>query len=320
MDVSVCIVNWNTRELLRRCLTSIEAHTRGLDYEVVVVDNASSDGSSQMVCESFPRVSLLALSENLGFARGCNRAVGASSGRYVLYLNPDTELVTNAIAGMYHYLVLRPNCGAVGCRLLNSDGSIQLTCASEFPSPRNEFTSLLLLDRLFPTTAWFRSREMNHWNHHDSRDIECLSGACMMIPRVLVERLGGLNESLFMYGEDLDLCCGVHREGLTLHYLATETIYHHEGAASRKKGRSFAPLRQREANYWFLQKNFGTTRAFGYRCAVLVGSSLRLTAGAIFGPALLLQQRWGAEDWQIFLAKYAELLLWSIGMKKVPLR
>jgi len=320
MEVSVCIVNWNTRELLRNCLRSIEIHTRGVQHEVVVVDNASTDGSCEIVREQFPWVKLVASADNLGFARGCNLAVTSSVGEYVLYLNPDTELVTNAIEGMHRYLRSRPECGAVGCRLLNTDGSIQFTCASAFPSPRNELTSMLLLDRAFPRSAALSSRELNHWSHKDSRDIECLSGACMMMPRLLVDRLGGFDESLFMYGEDLDLCFRVRQQGLALHYLADESIYHHEGAASRTKGRSFAPLRQRQANYYFLQKNFGISRAVGYRAAVFVGSVARLLAGAVIGPLALLKRRRAGSDLEAFLAKYGDLLLWSHGIKGMPSR
>jgi len=320
MDVSVCIVNWNTRELLRLCLQAIRERTVGLKAEVIVVDNASADGSAEMVSVEFPEVKLIVSMENLGFARGSNVAAGSASGRYVLYLNPDTELVTNAIFGMWTFLVRNPGHGAVGCRLLNSDGSIQLTCASSYPTPRNELSSLLFLDRLFPKSKVCSSRELNHWDHTDSRDVECLSGACMMMPRRLAQRLAGFDESLFMYGEDLDLCCRVRREGLRLHYLASEVIYHHEGAASKKMGRSFAPLFQRAANYYFLQKNFGQAAALGYRGAVSIGSGARIVGALLLSPLWARRRGAGSQELLNFLAKHADLFLWSIGIKGMPSR
>lgn len=317
MDVSVCIVNWNTRELLYRCLDSIRSKTQGLRYEVVVVDNASSDGSPAMVRECFPEFQLIASSENLGFARGSNLAAQRSTGKYVLYLNPDTELVSNAIFGMYAWLEEHADYGAVGCMLLNSDGSIQHTCASSFPSPRNELCSLLCLDRLFPGSEAFSSRELNYWNHQDSRSVECLSGACMMVRRPLVERLGGFDESLFMYGEDLDICWALRNQGAMLYYLASETIYHHEGAGSRKRGRSFAPLLQRQANCYFIGKRYGSMRALLYRTAVSMGSALRLCGAVLLFPLFFSRHKNAVDRSLLFLGKHCELFLWSIGLKEI---
>lgn len=318
MDVSVCIVNWNTRELLVRCLQSIRERTSGLSVEVIVVDNASTDGSGSVVGAQFPEVKLIRSADNLGFARGCNLGESVARGAFVLYLNPDTELQTNAILGMWRYLRSHPQCGAVGCRLLNTDGSIQLTCASAFPTPRNELSSLLFLDRIFPRSKVCSSRELGYWDHAESRDVECLSGACMMLPRSLAQRLAGFDETLFMYGEDLDLCCRIRRKQFHLHYLATEVISHHEGAASRKKGRSFAPLFQRAANYYFLQKNFGPTTAMCYRCAVSVGSGTRIAAGFLALPWWVAKRGAARGQLRLFLAKHADLFLWSIGAKGVP--
>lgn len=320
MDVSICIVNWNTRDLLRHCLQSIRDRTSSVETEVIVVDNASADGSAEMVQTEFPTVKLIASAENLGFACGSNLAAASATGHYLLYLNPDTELVTNAIFGMWSFLDHNPGHGAVGCRLLNSDGSLQMTCASSFPTPRNELSSLLFLDRVFPKSKVCSSRELNYWDHTDSRDIECLSGACMMLSRPLAQLLAGFDESLFMYGEDLDLCCRVRRVGLRLHYLASEVVYHHEGAASRKKGTNFAPFFQRAANYYFLQKNFGWPKALAYRAAVSVGSSVRIVAGFLVSPVWMLRRGARREEPLNFIAKHADLLLWSIGIKATPSR
>ncbi len=320
MDVSICIVNWNNATLLRRCLLSIEQRTASVRHEVIVVDSASADDSVAMLAQEFPKVRLIVSPDNLGFARGSNLAAAAALGHCVLYLDPETELVTNALTGMCHYLAGHPECGAVGCRLLNSDGTIQLTCAAAFPDARSELATLLMLNRLFPHSPLFASRELNHWDHADSRDVECLSGACMMLRRALARRLAGFDESLFNYGEDLDLCRRIQREGLRLHYLASETIYHHEGSASRQRVNSLAPLFQRAANYYFLQKNFGAAQAWSYRGAVSVGSVLSLVAGLVASPFWMLGNGpRGRALWQ-FIARQANLFLWSVGLRGMPSR
>jgi GT2 family glycosyltransferase len=317
-DVSVCIVNWNTRDLLYNCLSSIARHTHGARVEVIVVDNASSDGSVEMMRAGFPEVRVVASRVNHGFARGSNLAASLATGDYVLFLNPDTELDTDAITGLWEFLRANPGHGVVGCRLLNSDGSVQTTCAGEMPTMRNELSSLLFLDRLFPRSHWFAARELEWWDHADSRDVDCLSGACMMLPRPLVERLGGFDGRVFMYGEDLDLCCRVRQQGLKVGYLADETIFHHEGAASRKRGRNFAALRQRGANYFFLRKNLGAGAAIGYRAAVAVGAFARLCGALLAAPFWALRRGEGFGSWTEFVRRHGELVLWSLGLKEIP--
>lgn len=319
MDVSVCIVNWNTCDLLYNCLDSIKKITQDLNYEIIVVDNNSADGSVQMVSANFLEYRLITSKKNLGFAKGSNLAAKEALGKYILYLNPDTELVTNALFGMYAFLEEHVEYGAVGCKLLNSDSSIQYTCASTFPSPKNELSSLLFLDRLFPKSKFFSARELNHWNHEDSRRVDCLSGACIMLPKVLVEHLGGFDENFFMYGEDLDLCYRLRKEGQQLYYLATETIFHYEGAGSKKKGKNFAPLLQRKANYYFIQKNFSLGRAINYRCAVAIGSMTRIIGALILSPLLLLRKPSEKEKLIHFFGKHTDLFLWSIGLRNISI-
>lgn len=314
MDVSICIVNWNTRELLCACIESIRARTTGLQYEIVVVDNDSSDGTVETVRSKFPDVKLIASASNLGFARGCNLAVAHAVGRHILYLNPDTEIVTNAVYGMSQVLDESPEIGAVGCRLLNSDGSVQYTCACAAPSARNELCALLGLDRIFSSTPIFSARELAYWDHEDNRDVECLSGACVMMRRELVDVLGGLDESTFMYGEDVDLCVRVAKTGARVHYLASEKIYHHEGSGSRKRGRDFAPMRQRNANCYVLEKHQGRGSAFRYRLAVFAGSCIRCASAAIVLPLTLFHRPAYDRVLHAF-QRYGNLALWAIKLR-----
>ncbi len=309
--VSICIVSWNTRDLLHECLASVEARTR-IAHEVVVVDNASSDGTPEMVRTLHPRVKLVAAETNLGFVGGTNLAARRASGEYLLLLNPDTVLVTDAVGGLHRLLSSDPTIGVAGCRLLNADGSVQKTCAAAFPTPRNELTSLLLLHRLSPRL--FPDRELSAWDHLDDRDVECLSGACMMIRRSTWESLGGFDERIFMYAEDLDLCRRVRQAGLRVRYLASESIVHKEGSASgRRRETFFSLISQMSSNEYFLAKHFGRGRALAYRGAVLVGSAARLVGGVVGAPFV---RRLSGQGPGRFLRRSWALMTWAVGARR----
>ncbi len=311
MDVSICIVSWNTRDILRDCLQSIVDKTHSIQYEVIVVDNASSDESADMVRNIFPDCKLIESGENLGFARGNNLAVEQAIGKYILYLNPDTTLITNAIDGMYRFLEGHDAYGAVGCKLVFPDGRIQYTCAAAFPMPFNTLSALLLLNRVFPRSPLFAGRELDYWNHEDSRDIECLSGACIMARKSIIDKIGGFDDNIFMYSEDLDLCLQILKRGWKIFYLADETIIHHEGVSTKVvKKRNFAPLRQKAANYYFFEKNFGTFKAMQFRASVFLGSLFRITVMTLAFPILFFKNK---EQYKATISKHFYILLWSMS-------
>lgn len=315
MEVSICIVNWNTKDLLQKCLSSIQQITSGIEFEVILVDNGSSDGSADMVRKTFPKLRLIESSENLGFVKGNNLAVKHARGKNVLFLNPDTELLTDAVRGIHAYLCENPDAGAVGCRINNSDGSIQYTCACTYPTPLNELSSLFLMNRVFPKSAFFSSREMSHWDHQDSRDVDCLSGACMMVRSDVLQSVGLFDENIFMYAEDVDLCYRIRKSGWRIHYLADESIVHHEGASSRKKtNRHFSALMQCESNSYFLRKANGVLSSWLYRFVVLVGSLFRIVLSLAFYP----MSKQTSREFSItgVIGKYTTLSLWAFGLRK----
>ena len=319
MDVSVCIVNWNTKDLLRKCIRSIKDKTVALNYEIIVVDNNSSDGSTEMLRDEFPDCKCIESHENLGFARGNNLAARQANGRYILFLNPDTELVTNALYGMFSFLESSAGYGATGCKLIYPDGKIQYTCASTFPTPFRELSFLFLLNRIFPKSKSFSARELDYWDHMDSREVDCLSGACIMAKSELIVKLGGFDEKIFMYSEDLDLCYKILNEGSRIYYLSTEVIMHHEGASSRKKSSNFAPLMQKQSNYYFISKNYGDFQAGCFRVAIFAGSLFRvlITTPLFIAASCGLVKR--DMDLRHILGKYANMLLWSIHVKKLSI-
>ena len=306
--VSICIVSWNTRDLLDACITSIAKHTT-LPHEVIVVDNASSDGTVAMLRERHPHVRVIASERNLGFVLGNNVAAREARGEYLLLLNPDTALASDLLGGLAAKLGSDPGIGIAGPKLLNADGTIQATCAAKLPTPWNEFTSLLFLHRLSPRL--FPDRELSGWDHLDERDVESISGACLMIRRTLWESLGGFDEAVFMYAEDLDLCRRVAHAGVRLRYVPAVSVFHYEGSsASQRKESFFALLSQMSSNAWYFRKHFGAGTVFGYRLAVLVGSSLRLVVGVIAAPFVRAASGRSA-GW--FLRKHWALLLWSLA-------
>lgn len=317
MDVSVCIVNWNTKKLLSECIKSINELTSGVAYEIIVVDNASEDGSAHAIKSEFSDCILIECKKNLGFAKANNIAAKRATGRFVLYLNPDTKLVTNALLGMYSYLKRNDDIGAVGSKLLYPSGSIQFTCARTIPTPLNQFCYLAMLNRLFPKSKFFSTIEMGYWDHLTSREIDCLSGACMMVRKDIIDKLNGFDENLFMYAEDVDLCYRVKQAGWKIYYLATEEIIHYEGcSSSQKKEKNFSAIMQKEANSYFMNKHFGRSKRRQYKLATFTGSIIRLFAIILLIPTLIKKHTDGKNNLSALINKYFNLILWSIGLKK----
>lgn len=313
-DITVCIVNWNTKELLRECLKSVFELTGGVSFEVIVVDNASTDGSASMVRRSFPGCRLIECESNVGFVMANNLGLRGANGKYFLYLNPDTKLVTNALYDMYGFLEENTAFGAAGCRLVGPDGEIQYTCAAAFPTPFNELCHLFFLNRIFPGSRLLSSRELGYWDHKDSRPVECVSGACMMVKTSVLKLLNGFDEKIFMYAEDTDLCYRIRKAGFGIYYLASSAVIHYEGGSSRKKkNRNFAALMQRESNYYFFRKHC-PGREKAYALAVFLGSAFRVLAATIALPLLIARKDEGS--FHVF-GKYLSQSLWALGLKKV---
>lgn len=227
VNLSIVIVNWNVRELLRRCLASIR-----FDAEIIVVDNASSDGSADMVRAEFPHVRLVANAANRGFGGGSNDGLAAARGRYVLLLNPDTEIVGDALATLIHYADAHPRAGVLGPQLLNPDGSVQ--------SSRRRFPTLITA--LFEST-WLQSLAprgvLEHYYALDLPDnqpvqVDWVTGAAMMARREAIEQAGGFDERFFMYSEEMDWCKRIQGAGWDIVYLPPAQVIHHEGKSSEQ--------------------------------------------------------------------------------------
>jgi hypothetical protein len=228
--LTIIIVNWNTRELLRAALTSLTAATDALNCEIVVVDNASTDGSVAMIERKFPQARLLQNADNVGFARANNQALAQSQSEYVLLLNSDTVVQPKALQHLLAFARLHPEAGGVGPRLLNPDGSLQISCYPLLTAWR-ECWRLMFLDKVLARRATY---DMARWNPTRPREVEVIQGACLLLRRSALDQVGFLDERYFMYSEEMDLCYRLQQVGWKLYWVPQAQVIHYGGASSAK--------------------------------------------------------------------------------------
>lgn len=261
VDVSVLIVNYNVKDYLLQCLQSIATSAADVVVEVVVVDNASSDSSVAELRPHFPWVRWIALDENLGFGKGNNLGLQHCTGRYVLFLNPDTIIGHDTLAVMVAYLDGHPEVGMAGCKVLNGDGSFQLACRRGFPTPWASFCRLFGLQALFPSSPIFAQYNQTFRSIDETYPVDALIGAFMIGPRPLLVDLGGFDPAFFMYGEDLDLCYRVQQAGYRIMYVHTTSIVHFKGESTRRSSMNEVRVFY-QAMEIFARKHFGGSMTF----------------------------------------------------------
>jgi hypothetical protein len=234
LDLTVCIVNWNARTDLQQALDSVLAADSALNIQIVVVDNASSDGSAEMVRERFPHITLIESPRNSGFAGGYNRAAREARGRHLLVLNPDTIVMPGALSTLVRYLDDNEAAGAAGPCLLNPDGSLQFSCR-RFPRPMAALFRNTPLAKLAPRNRFTREYLMSDWDHETGREVDWLSGAAICIRREAWEQVGGFDEGFFMYAEDIDWCLRAHQRGWRICYVPSARVVHAIGRSSDQR-------------------------------------------------------------------------------------
>ena len=262
LDVSIVIVNWNTRDILSGCLRSIYEQTNGLDFEVIVIDNASTDGSAEMVKKEFPQFVLLENSQNRGFAAANNQGMAIAKGRYVLLLNSDTVVLGNAVKKTFDFSDSHPECGAVGCRVLNADRSLQKTCFM-FPSILNMLLSTSYLYKLFPKSRVFGRERMTWWDRDDEREVDVVTGCFMLVRREVTEAVGVMDEQFFMYGEETDWCYRIKMAGWKIRFTSGAEIIHFGGQSSKQAAPQMA-LQLRGSILQFIYKHRPRWERVGY--------------------------------------------------------
>ena len=230
-DLSIVIVNWNTRVLLDECLASLYRHSPACTWDVWVVDNASSDGSPAMVREKYPEVHLVENAGNVGFARANNQAARQCAGRFVLLLNSDAAATAGALNALVSLAQSRPQAGIIGARLVNPDGSFQAS-HTPFPTLWREFLILSGVGRL-RYGRWFPSA--GPLADSGPREVDYVEGACLLARRQAIDAVGGMDEGYFMYSEEVDWCMAMRKAGWQVWYQPDAEIIHHGGASSRNR-------------------------------------------------------------------------------------
>ncbi|MBI3578172.1 MAG: glycosyltransferase family 2 protein, partial [Ignavibacteriales bacterium] len=232
--ISVIIVNFNVREFLHHALVSLQKAMKGIKGEIIIVDNASDDGSVEMVRRRFPTVALIANKTNLGFAKANNLGLKKAKGKHFLLINPDTLVQEDTLRVMLKFFENNPDVGLAGCKILNPDGSFQLPCRRSFPTPWVALTKMSGLSALFPRTRLFGRYNLTYLSPDETYEIDAVSGSFMMLRREAYEQVGGLDEDFFMYGEDLDWCYRIQKAGWKNYYVHSTKIIHYKGESTKR--------------------------------------------------------------------------------------
>ena len=317
MDLSVIIVNWNTKELLENCLRSIESNCGDNAIQTIVVDNNSSDDSREMVARCFPKVTVFNSGGNIGFAKANNLGLAYARAPLVLFLNPDTEIKGEALDLMVLFMRNNPSVGALGCKIKNVSGTIQRLGLQWFPSPWTELLKFIAvsertfarLPRLFPYHDPEKSGEVNK-----------LFGACLLVRRTVLNQVGSFDERFFMYCEDVDLCYRITRAGWKLFYLSDAEILHLGGATSSSVPGAFSVLMMCESFSRFMRKHHGKAGSAAYRLVALFGAQIRIVTLLLIGLIGIAGRRGSGKSVENSIRKYFTITKWALGLQRPAIR
>lgn len=235
MLLSVIIVNYNVKNLLKDCLNSVLQATSKIEAEIWVVDNSSVDGSVEMLQQEFPEVNLIANKENVGFAKANNQAIKLSNGEFLVLLNPDTVVYENTFNDCFNFEKQTENCGGIGVKMVNKDGQFLTESKRGFPTPWASFCRLFYLSKVFPKSAFFNSYYLGHLDQDKYHKVDILAGAFIFVKKQIAHTIGGLNENYFMFGEDVEFSYEIKTAGFQNYYLGTTSILHYKGESTKKK-------------------------------------------------------------------------------------
>jgi len=274
LDLSIIVVNWNTRDLLRDCLKSVYESEGEFIFETVVVDNCSGDGSCAMVREEFPQVHVIESEINGGYAYANNLGLQRVHARNYLLLNSDTVIPPRALEQMLEFMDAHPEVGMAGPKLVLADGSLDLACRRSFPTVENSFYKLFGLSRLFPGSRRFGRYNLTYLDPDETAEVDSVVGAFMMVRGEVVEKVGGLDESYFMYAEDLDWALRAKQAGWKVYYYPKITVLHYKRKAS-EQNKEKASYEFWRAMYIFYRKHYAEETPFWIHYLVLGGLALR---------------------------------------------
>jgi len=274
-DVSIIIVNWNTKDILRDCLNSIHRETQGIQFETILIDNASTDGSVEMIKKDFPQVILIENQDNRGFAAANNQGMKIAQGRYVLLLNPDSVIEEGAIQKSISFADGYPSAGVVGIKTFFGDGQLQQNCF-QYASILNLLISTIGLRNLFPKhRLWGRERYM-WWDYKSVKEVDVVTGCYMLVRREVLKEVGLMDEEYFMYGEEMDWCWRINNSGWKVVFYPQAQFIHYGGISSEQN-----PINMRNESrksfLRFIRKRQGIWAKYFALILLFVGGLYRLT-------------------------------------------
>lgn len=313
MELSVIFVNWNSVDYLRGCIASIYENTSDVAFEIIVVDNASPQRGVQSLQDEFPEIVVIQSEKNVGFAGANNIGFKRSKGEYVLFLNPDTKLVGRTINTMLAHIKLLPDAGIVGCKMLNTDLSVQITSIQKFPKILNQVFSAEFLQLRWPKCPLWEIAPLFSDNVKIIK-AEVIPGACMLLRRSVFEEAGMFSEEYFMYAEDLDLNYKLKRAGYTNYYVGEAAIIHHGGGSSRQKVSQWSTIMQCRAMTRYYRKTRGSLYASVYWTSMGFAAVIRL---------ILLKAMYIFSDDKegilYAIDKWRTVLRWAVGRRDMAL-
>jgi GT2 family glycosyltransferase len=316
MQLSIIIVNYNVRHFLEQCLASVRLATQGLQAEVLVADNASTDGSLAYLQPRFPEVRWLPLPHNVGFARANNLALQQARGRYILFLNPDTIVAEDTLHQTIAFMEAHAQAGALGIRMIDGSGRFLPESKRGFPTPTAALYKQLGLYHWFPRSALFNHYYLGHLPEHRTQPVEVLAGAFMLVKKTVLDEVGSFDERFFMYGEDIDLSYRITQAGYRNYYFADSTIIHFKGESSGQHSMRYVRLFY-QAMQLFVQKHFRGSGAFLYRgllyaaiaARACLSAAVRLLGQSAAQGNIPAAISWKAVGWPQQLAQPSALLI-----------
>lgn len=310
VELSIIYVNWNSLDYLRSSITSVYEFTRRTHFEIIVVDNASSEEGFDSLSADFPNIRIIKSQKNLGFAGANNLGFVHATGEFVLLLNPDTLLFEPSIDILVAQARALPDAGIIGCKLLNSDRSLQLSSIQKFPNLLNQ-----VIDTEYLRTRWPRSPLWGiaplFQENVDLIPVQVIPGACMLLRGSVFRQAGLYSEDYFMYAEDIDLNHKVSQLGLVNYYVGKTSIIHHGGGSSSKQVSHWATVMKYKAMVLYFRKTRGPFYEWLYRGAIATSAVLRISLLSLV--RLFGNTRWDKNSLSFSYNKWKAVLKWALG-------
>jgi len=256
IDLSITIVNYNTKDLLRQCIKSIYENTKNITFEIIVVDNASNDSSVEMLKKEFPNVRVIVNKENLFFTRAHNQALRISNGRYLMILNSDTIILDSAFDNLVKFMDNDPQCGACGPKLLNPDMSLQRS-SDRLPTFLYALFEVLLINTIWGNNPFKKHRIYAEWDRNTTKEVDSVGGSCMVVRKEVVEKVGLLDQNFLIYWEEIDWCKRILEAGYKIYYVAEAQIVHYWQVSMDKHGKEKKERIFFNSMLYYYKKHFG---------------------------------------------------------------